>query len=122
MGWKTCAGGIILCIVMELWKCNTIYGMFWVEYLQCNLITMWGVLSVFFLIKNFRLGNMAKKIIGMFGPTVILVYILHEVFLPYFVHKSTAVPILWLLMFWITCFVVSYLLNKVRLISNFFKI
>lgn len=94
----------------------------WVEFLQCNLITVFGVLGAFFLLKGVRLGNIPRKIISMLGPVVILVYIIHEVFLPYFIHKDTIFPFIWLLAFWSFCFVISYLLNKLPIVSNFLKI
>lgn len=117
-----CWGGVILCIASETYICNSIYDIDAVELLQCNFITTFGVVCFFCLLLSIKIRETYSKIIGKIGPTVLMVYIIHEAILPLFVVRDARFPLIYLLCFWICLFTISFCLTRIKLIDSYFKL
>ncbi len=78
-------------------------------------------MGAFYLFMHMRMHIISTKIIQIFAPCVLMVYIIHRIILS---HTNIALGALWynLILFWILTFTIAYLLDKVKFIHKYFKL
>ena len=112
---------VAVCTIAAIWKCNTIYGITRVEHLHCSFVTTLGTMGAFYLFMHMRMHVISTKIIQIFAPCVLMVYIIHRIIL---LHTNIAIGGLWynLILFWILSFSIADILDKIKFIHKYFKL
>lgn len=112
---------ILVSTLSAVLKCYTLYEVTWIPYLHSSIVTTIGTCSAFLLIMQIGVPDSHKKIISTLGDEVIIVYIIHMMVL-HFIPIDIVPSIIYLPCFWVICFAIGYLLNRIPLVRSFLKI